>query len=209
MATNAQDHELHREGKKIAAPHCNPHAKPTPWCRHRTRRSRSNHSRQALLLTFGCETLGSLGIATDLQDVQQSQGPPSVRFKSTIEEIAPDNVTTSTSRPLADGLPLGNPGQVTSEEIRELSNRLRACPLQERRMNIFSYEPVSLPASRVRILILPSSFAFGPSISGDVVGPCSLCVSRVVELGLSLGYFPPSHRPAPAVLSAGLCSFVN
>jgi len=103
---------------------------------------------------IGRKILGSPQIAIDPRDSQQPQGPPSVRFKSTIEEIAPDNVTASTSRPLADGLPLGNPGQVTSEEIRELSNRLRACPLQERRMNIFSYEPVSLPASRVRIFLL-------------------------------------------------------
>ncbi|EAQ88407.1 hypothetical protein CHGG_05026 [Chaetomium globosum CBS 148.51] len=88
-------------------------------------------------------TKDSAGVATDDQNNQQSQ----VRFKSTIEEIAPDNAT-STSLPLANGNPLGNPGQVTSEDIRQLSDRLRTCPLQERRMNIFSYEPVSLPPSR-------------------------------------------------------------
>ncbi|KAK4152052.1 kinase-like domain-containing protein [Chaetomidium leptoderma] len=78
---------------------------------------------------------------------QPFQLAPAVRFKSTIDEIAADNAT-STSLPLAGDAALENPGQVTSDEIRELSNRLRACPLQERRMNIFSYEPVSLPASR-------------------------------------------------------------
>lgn len=102
----------------------------------------------------------------------QNTQQPSVRFKSTIEEIAP-NDAASASLPLADHVSLGNPGQVTSDEIRELSNRLRACPLQERRMNIFSYEPVSLPASRVRIFSV--GFALEPSVSDDVLGhPVSL-----------------------------------
>jgi hypothetical protein len=106
---------------------------------------------QTLLLTPAGKNLGSTEILTDAQNAQQSQAPPAVRFKSTIEEIAPDNAI-SASLPLADEEPrLGSPGQVTSDEIRELSNRLRACPLQERRMNIFSYEPVSLPASRVSV----------------------------------------------------------
>ncbi len=86
---------------------------------------------------------------------QQPQSSPGVRFKSTIEEIAPDHAP-STSQPLADGIRLGSPGQVTPDDIRELSNKLRACPLQERRMNIFSYEPVSLPVSRVRSFHFPS-----------------------------------------------------
>ncbi|KAL2200227.1 kinase-like domain-containing protein [Corynascus similis CBS 632.67] len=85
----------------------------------------------------------SANIVADNQPNQQSQ----VRFKSTIEEIGPDNAT-STGFPLAGSGFLGSPGQATPEDIRELSNRLRACPLQERRMNIFSYEPVSLPPSR-------------------------------------------------------------
>lgn len=80
---------------------------------------------------------------------QQPQASPGVRFKSTIEEFAPDH-EPSTRPPMADGIRLGSPGQVTPDDIRELSNKLRACPLQERRMNIFSYEPVSLPVSRVR-----------------------------------------------------------
>ncbi|KAK4233598.1 kinase-like domain-containing protein [Achaetomium macrosporum] len=85
--------------------------------------------------------------AADPRHMQQFQPPPAVRFKSTIEEIQPDNAT-STSLPLAGDGSLGDPGEVTPDETRELSRRLKACPLQERRMNIFSYEPVSLPASR-------------------------------------------------------------
>ncbi|KAL2255899.1 hypothetical protein VTK26DRAFT_2510 [Humicola hyalothermophila] len=81
----------------------------------------------------------------DLQSQPQSQ--LAVRFKSTVEEIGPQDATT-TYPPQAHGVTFENPGQVTPEQIRELSNRLRACPLQERRMSIFSYEPVSLPVSR-------------------------------------------------------------
>ncbi|KAK4223766.1 putative nitrogen permease reactivator protein [Podospora fimiseda] len=72
---------------------------------------------------------------------------PAVRFKSTIEEIAPDNAA---SCPQQQHVSLGDPSQVSPEELRDLSDRLKACPLQERRMNIFSYDPISLPASRVR-----------------------------------------------------------
>lgn len=81
-----------------------------------------------------------------------------VRFKPTIEEIAPDNRSTEDSHPPAHGASLGNPGEVTPADIHALSDRLRICPLQERRMNIFSYEPVSLPPSRVRIFLRLPAF---------------------------------------------------
>ena len=82
-----------------------------------------------------------------------------MRFKSTIEEIAPDDTDSGSSAAAVKALGggLGNPGEATPEQIRDLSNRLKACPLQERRMNIFSYEAFSLPPSRVgstiRILV--------------------------------------------------------
>ncbi|KAK0621610.1 kinase-like domain-containing protein [Bombardia bombarda] len=88
-----------------------------------------------------------------LNEHQKAQSPLAVRFKSTIEEIDPRDAnsglptTTSTTVP-AKGWSLGDPGEVTPDQIRDLSNRLKACPLQERRMNIFSYEPCSLPVSR-------------------------------------------------------------
>ncbi|KAK4146557.1 kinase-like domain-containing protein [Dichotomopilus funicola] len=81
---------------------------------------------------------------SESQPNHQSQ----VRFKPTIEEIAPDNRSIEASHPSTDGTSLGNPGEVTPADIHALSDRLRICPLQERRMNIFSYEPVSLPPSR-------------------------------------------------------------
>ncbi|KAL2015491.1 hypothetical protein VTK56DRAFT_5363 [Thermocarpiscus australiensis] len=90
---------------------------------------------------------GATRIATISSDSQQTQSPPAVRFKSTIEEIVPHDAVSTSPQP-TEGVSLGDPSEVTPDEIRALSSRLRACPLQERRMNIFSYEPFSLPASR-------------------------------------------------------------
>ncbi|KAK4466167.1 putative nitrogen permease reactivator protein [Cladorrhinum samala] len=79
----------------------------------------------------------------------QPPSSPAVRFKSTIEEIAPDDASTSPQQQQeAQGVSLGNPGDVSADELRDLSSRLKACPMQEKRMNIFSYDPISLPASR-------------------------------------------------------------
>jgi hypothetical protein len=85
----------------------------------------------------------------DASSEQQPQSSPAVRFKSTIEEIAPDDSTAPCPADIKR-LSLGDPGEVTPEQLRDLSKKLKACPLQERRMNIFSYEAFSLPASRVR-----------------------------------------------------------
>ncbi|KAK0666104.1 putative nitrogen permease reactivator protein [Cercophora samala] len=79
------------------------------------------------------------------KDEPAAEYSPAVRFKSTVQEITPEDASLLAN---TDNVSLGQPGQVTSEEIRDLSERLRNCPLQERRMNIFSYEPVSLPVSR-------------------------------------------------------------
>lgn len=108
---------------------------------------------QALFADFGLGGLGSTRTVADAQNGQQVQSP-AVRFKSTIEEISA-NDAAPTSHPLAAGGSLGEPGQVTPEQIRDLADRLRTCPLQERRMNIFSYEPVSLPVSRVCVFFFP------------------------------------------------------
>ena len=80
------------------------------------------------------------------------QPQPAVRFKSVVEEInpaAPSQSYTTSGKDEAPGED-GETGEVTADQIRALSKSLRGCHLQERRMNIFSYQPFSLPASRVR-----------------------------------------------------------
>lgn len=71
---------------------------------------------------------------------------PTVRFKSTVQEIDPQK-----SRTLSNSVHSNNdsPAEVSPEDIRALSKSLQGHRLQERRMNIFSFEPYSLPASRV------------------------------------------------------------
>jgi len=98
-------------------------------------------------LTLTPDVLDALQLTpTDSTNDQQSQPLPAVRFKSTIEEIALDDASAGHSPHVS----LGNPCEVTPEQLRDLSKRLKACPLQERRMNIFNYEAFSLPPSRVR-----------------------------------------------------------
>ncbi|KAK1759323.1 Serine/threonine-protein kinase oca2 [Echria macrotheca] len=92
---------------------------------------------------------GARDAPADATGSEAPHSPPAVRFKSTIEEIAPCDSSTEPPVPaVAQEVSLGDPGEVTPEQLRDLSKRLKACPLQERRMNIFSYEPFSLPPSR-------------------------------------------------------------
>ena len=107
-----------------------------------------------------------------------------MRFKSTIEEISPDDAASGSSVAAAKAKALlGNPGEATPEQIRDLSNRLKACPLQERRMNIFSYEAFSLPPSRVGDFLSHS-----PRLPGAVS-----CPARPGTL---------TPRPAPAQMTS-------
>jgi hypothetical protein len=102
------------------------------------------------------------GAPADPSELQQS-----VRFNSAVQEIEPQHVETSAvpfARP-ADHAPYGNPSDITPEELKALSKSLKACPLQERRMGIFAYEPYSLPVSRVSASIVHlHSFGANPCV---------------------------------------------
>jgi len=75
---------------------------------------------------------------------------PAVRFRSTVEEIAPkQSLTTGDSA----NKPFDGP-TVTPEDIRALSRSLQGSKLQGRRFESFKFEPVSLPASRVSRAVL-------------------------------------------------------
>jgi hypothetical protein len=75
-------------------------------------------------------------------------GSPSVRFASVDEEIAPDE----TLQGLDTVSPSHNTPADGDAQLKQLSDTLHGTHLQERRMSHFAFEPVSLPASRVRIL---------------------------------------------------------
>jgi hypothetical protein len=148
-----QDHEQDRldEGEKKNCPSLRP---PPPRAPARLSTPRPKDQTEAITspLVANYET-GISGLAQTAPDPStspNSQPIPAVRFRSTIEEIAPDDATSRlpTVAKVKD-VSLGDPAEVTPEQIRDLADRLKACPLQERRMSIFSYEAFSLPPSRV------------------------------------------------------------
>lgn len=93
-------------------------------------------------------------------EVEPSEVHPSVRFNSAVQEISPESTTSrgsfSKHSHHIDHVALGV-SEVTPDDIRALSQSLKSCPLQERRLGIFSYEPYSLPVSRVSTLYLSSA----------------------------------------------------
>ncbi|WQF80331.1 Putative serine/threonine-protein kinase, active [Colletotrichum destructivum] len=85
------------------------------------------------------------------KDKMSPQDAPAVRFASSVQEITPTVTTTSptdTQSP-TDAATGASLPEVTPEELRALSKSLQSAPLQQRRMNVFGFEPYSLPASRV------------------------------------------------------------
>jgi hypothetical protein len=73
---------------------------------------------------------------------EAAEGSPTVRFASVNEEIEPLKELQSVSNTIS-----------ASHEatLKELSKSLQGAQLQGRRMSHFAFEPVSLPASRVRL----------------------------------------------------------
>lgn len=86
--------------------------------------------------------------------------PQSVRFSDVNEEIEPEKAV----EPLCDVTGAGKHAQgpmspQAEEELRNLSSTLQKSRCQAKRMENFSFEPVSLPASRVSIRADKSSMA--------------------------------------------------
>jgi hypothetical protein len=79
----------------------------------------------------------------DAQKQQQGQ----VRFSSIAEEIEPSQSHASSTAP-ASGI---DQGQNQDNDLSSLAASLQKSQLQESRMFNFSYDPVSLPSSRVRV----------------------------------------------------------
>ncbi|KAJ0379030.1 hypothetical protein COL26b_002810 [Colletotrichum chrysophilum] len=88
----------------------------------------------------------------DKDDKMPPQDAPAVRFASSVQEITPTVTTTSptdTQSPIDAALGDASLSEVTPDQLRALSKSLQGAPLQQRRMNVFGFEPYSLPASRV------------------------------------------------------------
>lgn len=94
---------------------------------------------------------------------------PAVRFNSTVQEIDPQH--TLSNSPPSPGV---HAGELTPDDIKALSNSLQGSSLQERRMNNYSFEPFSLPASRVCCTTYPPRLPLAPAPPPWV--PPSTCV---------------------------------
>lgn len=73
-----------------------------------------------------------------------------VRFSSVTEEIEPSGQSSALD-PVVEGQPSSSPAQdqKPDDDIRSLVASFQRSQLQESRLQNFSYDPVSLPASRV------------------------------------------------------------
>jgi len=115
-------------------------------------------------------------------DTNKVEGSPTVRFASVNEEIEPANVPSLDTSP-----PTQNISGTDQEQIKELSKTLQDTHLQKRRMSHFDFEPVSLPASRVRLRLLSFLGAYyarhAREQRGNVVWAIVSAIIRQVIMG--------------------------
>lgn len=79
-----------------------------------------------------------------------SEGQSGVRFANDIQEIEPAEAVHDMTAPAAkEGKDYEDLTPQAKEEIKNLAMTLQKSRLQETRMANFTYEPISLPASRV------------------------------------------------------------
>ncbi|GES59859.1 protein kinase [Aspergillus terreus] len=78
------------------------------------------------------------------EDVKSKQPPGQVRFSSVTEEIEPSEQSASALSPES-----GVPSEKQDEDLRSLAASLQRSQLQESRLGKFSFDPLSLPSSRV------------------------------------------------------------
>jgi hypothetical protein len=84
--------------------------------------------------------------------------PQTVRFSDVNQEIEPAAAVQHVSDLAGAGHDVNEPLSPEAEqELRNLSMTLQKSRCQARRLENFSYEPMSLPASRVRQAIRPTT----------------------------------------------------
>lgn len=82
-----------------------------------------------------------------------------VRFAAQNQEIEPETVLQQVeSLTGTEGKPREPLGPEAQEELRNLATSLQTSRLQSKRLENFTYEPVSLPASRVSDFATDSAF---------------------------------------------------
>lgn len=79
-------------------------------------------------------------------DAKSRSQPGQVRFSSVTQEIEPAALSPDSDHHSKDGLSINT----NEDELKTLAMSLQKSQLQESRLHNFSYEPMSLPSSRVR-----------------------------------------------------------
>ena len=123
---------------------------------------------------------------------EECEASPTVHFAANVETISPEptDISKLMSPSPTPATQNARPA-VSPDQMRDLSSSLQGAHLQERRMGIFSFEPYSLPPSRVGPhSCFRVSFPLGTS--------SSLCFSffRPKKWPLCLNSLRPTHRHA-------------
>lgn len=122
-------------------------------------------------------------------DAKLAAGQPhAVRFASVNQEIEPDQTlqsqVPSSSERQEQAEPIGNEWDLNAkDELRSLAISLEKSQLQESRLRHFAFEPVSLPATRVRILhmvYLAAHSALEVSVGLDCLRRLDTSLTQVV-----------------------------
>jgi hypothetical protein len=111
----------------------------------------------------------------DDPDAKSRSQPGQVRFSAVTQEIEPSSLQSPGSEHVQDD-PFKKP--TSDEELRSLAMSLQSSQLQESRLRNFSFDPMSLPASRVSLHFLsPSILSYVTELQWNV-GSSSCSLSR-------------------------------
>jgi hypothetical protein len=136
--------------------------------------------------------------------------PPSVRFSDVNEEIEPEKAVESIREITGLGRDAEGPLSASAEEeLRNLSSTLQKSRCQAKRMENFSFEPVSLPPSRVSSASRTCSMARTNTCQAPSPSPASRTPSGHSYHRSSIGTTPSSPASAmhsPPLTPAGTSS---
>ena len=133
-----------------------------------------------------------------MASAQQDQ-PQSVRFSDVNQEIEPDEAVqhlaaiTDVGKASREG-PLSPQAE---EELRNLSSTLQKSRYQAKRMEHFSFEPVSLPPSRVSDAAIPYCIAAGAPLTATRPLHPHLPRERLRNIQATAPLSVPTHRRPP------------
>lgn len=115
-------------------------------------------------------------------DAKSGSQPAQVRFSSVNQEIEPSSMLSPVSE---KSVPDSQSQDTNAEDLRSLAISLQRSQLQESRLRNFSFEPMSLPSSRVSLYffsfrtIVLLSLDFQPQPPSQIVRSPDLQIGRI------------------------------